>query len=196
MDAAEFESLLGGIVEREIAGCTGLKSAERLSGGASQETYRLTLNTTDGERVICMRRAPGGGVEHNTEVRIAPGLATEAQLMACAREVGVPEPEVYYVLEDADGLGDRLAQRPQGADRGGPLRHVGVGEQGHDTRVGLHPAARDEGPNRRGAHGGVGVAVEARFERGVVESVGGVLQHGGPDLGLGTREQRGERERN
>ena len=53
MEQAEFESLLGGIVAREIEGCSGLKSAERLSGGASQETYRLTLATDGGERVVC-----------------------------------------------------------------------------------------------------------------------------------------------
>lgn len=106
MDKAEFESLLGAVVAREIDGCTGLKSAERLSGGASQETYRLTLTTGSGEQVVCMRRAPGGGIEHDADVRIAPGLAIEAQLMACARDVGVPEPEVYYVLEASDGLGE------------------------------------------------------------------------------------------
>ncbi len=105
MERAEFEELLGAVVAREITGCTGLNSAERLSGGASQETYRLTLATDEGERVVCMRRAPGGGVAQDTEVRIAPGLATEAQLMACARDVGVPEPEVYYVLQESDGLG-------------------------------------------------------------------------------------------
>jgi aminoglycoside phosphotransferase (APT) family kinase protein len=52
-----------------------------------------------------MRRAPGGVVVQS-EVRVAPGLATEALLMARAREVGVPEPEVHYVLEEADGLGE------------------------------------------------------------------------------------------
>ncbi len=106
MDAAEFEQKLGAIVEREIGGCTGLARVERLSGGASQETYRLTLKASDDERTLCMRRAPGGGVDLDTEVRIAPGLATEALLMACARDVGVPEPEVYYVLQEADGLGE------------------------------------------------------------------------------------------
>lgn len=106
MDTAEFERLLGAVVSREIDGCTGLESAERLSGGASQETYRLTLATAGGSRVVCMRRAPGGGIDHGDDVRIAPGLATEAQLMACARDVGVPEPEVYYVLAETDGLGE------------------------------------------------------------------------------------------
>ncbi len=104
MDAAEFESRLRAILEREIPGCTGLVSAERLSGGASQETYRITIETANGQRLVCMRRAPGGVVVE-TETRVAPGLATEAKLMACARAVGVPEPEVYYVLQESDGLG-------------------------------------------------------------------------------------------
>ncbi|HEY5646296.1 MAG TPA: phosphotransferase family protein [Pseudomonadales bacterium] len=104
MDRAEFESRLKAILEREIEGCTGLVSAERLSGGASQETYRIVVQTGAGPRTVCMRRAPGGVVVE-TETRVAPGLATEAKLMACAREVGVPEPEVYYVLEETDGLG-------------------------------------------------------------------------------------------
>ncbi len=106
MDKAEFEQKLEAVLLREIEGCTGLVSAERLSGGASQETYRLTLATSAGEQVLCMRRAPGGGGHIDTEVRIAPGLATEAQLMACAREVGVPEPEVHHVLTETDGLGE------------------------------------------------------------------------------------------
>ena len=99
------EQKLEAVLKRVIPDCTGLASAERLSGGASQETYRLTLETRNGSRVLCMRRAPGGVVVQ-TEVRVAPGLATEALLMACAREVGVPEPEVHYVLEEADGLGE------------------------------------------------------------------------------------------
>ena len=106
MEPLEFEEKLGVIVRREIEGCTGLAKVERLSGGASQETYRLTLTLADSERAVCMRRAPGGGVAADPEVRIAPGLATEALLMACARDVGVPEPEVFYVLQEADGLGE------------------------------------------------------------------------------------------
>ncbi len=104
MDTAEFESRLEVILKREIEGCTGLVSAERLSGGASQETYRITIDTAQGHRKVCMRRAPGGVVVQ-TETRVAPGLATEAKLMACARAVGVPEPQVYYVLEESDGIG-------------------------------------------------------------------------------------------
>jgi len=100
-----FESRLAAVLTREIRGCRDLVKVERLSGGASQETYRLTIGADSGERRICMRRAPGG-IFIPAEERINPGLATEALLMRCARQVGVPEPEVFYVLQEADGLGE------------------------------------------------------------------------------------------
>lgn len=126
----EFESRLAEVVRRVLPGCTGLVKAERLSGGASQETYRITIATNGGERTVCMRRAPGGGLEIPDDERINPGLAVEAQLMRCAREAGVPEPEVYHVLQEEDGLGEgflmewlegealgaRIARAPELAD--------------------------------------------------------------------------------
>jgi len=102
---AEFERRLGEVLTRELDDCQGLVRAERLSGGASQETYRLTVQTPAGEKPLCLRRAPGG-VQLSDEVRINPGLATEALLMQRAREAGVPEPEVYYVLQQHDDLGE------------------------------------------------------------------------------------------
>lgn len=103
-DKAAFEENLARVVRREIEGCRGLKSAERLSGGASQETYRVVIDTPQGERRLAMRRAPGGVF---LEQRLhGPGLATEALLMQCAKQVGVPEPEVYYVLKREDDLGE------------------------------------------------------------------------------------------
>jgi aminoglycoside phosphotransferase (APT) family kinase protein len=104
-DQATFEARLTAVLCREIPGCRALKSAERLSGGASQETYRIVLDTGDGEQRVCMRRAPGG-VSVEAGERINPGLAVEAELMRCARAAGVPEPEVYYVLQPDDGLGE------------------------------------------------------------------------------------------
>lgn len=126
-DQEEFQASLAEVLRREVAGCRGLASVERLSGGASQETYRIMVQTAEGERPVCMRRAPGGAIP---EERVAPGLAVEAQLMRLAREAGVPEPEVYYVLQPQDGLGEgflmewldgetlgaRIARSPELAD--------------------------------------------------------------------------------
>ena len=101
---AEFEQKLEAVLVEQIDGCTALVAAERLSGGASQETYRITISTNEGERVLAMRRAPGGQIVEPTPGH--PGLAVEAALMRSARDAGVPEPEVFHVLTQADGLGD------------------------------------------------------------------------------------------
>lgn len=104
LPTSDFESKLAAVLRRQILGFKALLSAERLSGGASQETYRLVIRDAAGERKLALRRAPGGG----ESLRAAghPGLSVEALLMRCAREAGVPEPEVYAVFEAGDGLGD------------------------------------------------------------------------------------------
>ncbi len=102
-DAAAFEARLEAMLKRRIAGCRALVRAERLSGGANQETYRLETTGADGERRLCLRRAAGGIGHHQTQ---APGLATEALLMRIARAAGVPEPEVLHVLAPDDDLGE------------------------------------------------------------------------------------------
>ncbi|MDE0757651.1 MAG: phosphotransferase [Pseudomonadales bacterium] len=99
-----FESKLSEVVIRHIPGCTELIAVERLSGGASQETYRLTLAIGDQEVLMAMRRSPGG--EFVEPVAARPGLDVEAMLMRAAKAVDVPEPEVYYLLRREDDLGD------------------------------------------------------------------------------------------
>jgi len=98
---AEFEEKLERVLLAQFDGCTGLDAVDRLSGGASQETYRIIINLTAGIRTLCLRRAAGGGYD---ELR-RPGLAGEALLMQLARKSGVPAPEVYYVLQRTDDLG-------------------------------------------------------------------------------------------
>ncbi|UCH48709.1 MAG: phosphotransferase family protein [Betaproteobacteria bacterium] len=102
----DFESALARVLVREIPGCKRLVSIERLSGGASQETYKLIIEDAHGERPLCLRRATGGvGTAEDDDLRESIGLPTEALLITKAREAGVPEPEVHYVLTEADGLG-------------------------------------------------------------------------------------------
>lgn len=101
-----FEARLESVLRREIAGCRRLAAVERLSGGASQETYRLRIETETGDRQLALRRSQGGKQEEARAVeRSAPGLRIEAKLMQVARENGIPEPEVFYVLEPDDELG-------------------------------------------------------------------------------------------
>ncbi|MXX77140.1 MAG: phosphotransferase [Holophagales bacterium] len=101
-----FEARLERVLNREIDGCERLAGIERLSGGASQETYRLQVETTAGLRELALRRSPDGkGEDARAVERSAPGLRVEAKLMRVARQNGIPEPEVFYVLEPGDELG-------------------------------------------------------------------------------------------
>jgi len=101
---AEFEDKVRAMLERALPDFRSLAKVERLSGGASQETYRLEIQTSNGNQLLAMRRAPGGvKVE---PVAGHPGLDVEALLMSSARGVGVPEPEVFHVFDDQDDLGD------------------------------------------------------------------------------------------
>jgi len=99
----EFDDQLAAILTSRIDGCRSLLSCERLSGGASQETYRIVIGTDTGERKLAMRRAPAAVAPRHGSY---PGLATEAMLIGAARAAGVPEPEILAVLTPKDGLGD------------------------------------------------------------------------------------------
>ncbi|MDD9964294.1 MAG: phosphotransferase [Gammaproteobacteria bacterium] len=106
MADADFNARLDAVIANHLPGCDGLIAVERLSGGASQETYRIRAKAGAGERLLAMRRAPGGLPPQPEATGVHPGLAVEARLMQAARSVGVPEPEVFHVLEEADGLGE------------------------------------------------------------------------------------------
>ena len=98
----DFFDALKDTLVREVPECTDLAGVERLSGGASMETYRLTIRTQGGEQLLCMRRGAGGIDRDNVS---AVGLANEALLMRTAKDHGVAEPEIYYELQPADGVG-------------------------------------------------------------------------------------------
>ncbi len=100
----ELEARLEALVKARVPGCQALKGFERLSAGASQETYALTVETAGEDATYCLRRAPGG--ENTDDLEGRPGLRVEAQLIKLAGEAGVPEPKILHVLDEDDDLGD------------------------------------------------------------------------------------------
>ena len=102
---ADFKAKLNAVLAAQLSGCDGLVSVERLSGGASQETYRIYARINNAERPLALRRS-AGGLRGDDSAANYPGLPVEAQLMQAARAAGVPAPEVHYVLTEADGLGE------------------------------------------------------------------------------------------
>lgn len=87
---------------RMKSGCEKLVSCERLSAGASRETYKIRISAGGKERLLALRRAPDEGVSAMGQ---GPGLEGEAKLFKAARGAGVPGPEVIFVLKRGDGLG-------------------------------------------------------------------------------------------
>jgi len=104
MTKESFEERLGAVVRQKLEGVRRLVRVERLSGGASQETYRLTVETAEGEKPFALRRSAheAGG---SSGALGGPGMRVEARLFDAARAVGVPTPVVHYVLAEEDDLG-------------------------------------------------------------------------------------------
>lgn len=98
IDQARLEAVLAA----RLPAFERLRSCERLSAGASRETYRIGACVGGMERVFALRRSGGDGASALGE---GPGLESEANLFAAARAAGVPGPEVRLILAPEDGLG-------------------------------------------------------------------------------------------
>jgi len=68
-----------------------VEGLQRLSGGATQETWRFEAVSAAGSTPMILRRAPSGDIE--------------ARLISAARDRDVPVPHVRHVLTPSDGLG-------------------------------------------------------------------------------------------
>jgi aminoglycoside phosphotransferase (APT) family kinase protein len=97
-----IEAELGRCVASWYPGATGVAGAEKLSGGASQETWSFDILHPDGNIGAILRRAPTG---YGASPSRAAGLDAEATLMQLAHDAGLPSPKVMHVLRPQDQLG-------------------------------------------------------------------------------------------
>ncbi|MGC2774076.1 MAG: phosphotransferase family protein [Bradyrhizobium sp.] len=103
-----IETELSRCVQAFMPGASGVSGAAKLSGGASQETWRFDIVHPDGAIGAILRRAPKG---YGAAPGRAAGLDNEAALMRLACAAGVPSPEVLHVLHPADDLGTGFIMR-------------------------------------------------------------------------------------
>jgi aminoglycoside phosphotransferase (APT) family kinase protein len=103
-----IEAELGRCVASWYPGATGVAGAEKLSGGASQETWSFDILHPDGNIGTILRRAPPG---YGASPSRAAGLDAEATLMQLAHDAGLPSPEVMGVLQPQDQLGIGFVMR-------------------------------------------------------------------------------------
>jgi len=98
------------MIEQELFRCvasfdaaaTGVTSAAKLSGGASQETWSFDIVHPNGYVGAILRRSPKG---YGAAPTRAAGLDAEATLMQLAHDAGLPSPKVMHVLKPEDDLG-------------------------------------------------------------------------------------------
>lgn len=80
-----------------------LTEAQRLSGGASMETWAFGFEGAGGAERLILRRRAGPFDEENAR---SVSLATEAALIRATGANGARVPTVRHVCDDADGLGE------------------------------------------------------------------------------------------
>jgi aminoglycoside phosphotransferase (APT) family kinase protein len=104
VDVAALQRGLSALAPSLLDGASEVSPPQRLSGGASQESWAFELQAAGqtAQRMV-LRRAPEGAAQR------AAGnatLAAEARIIALAAAAGVPVPRVHAVLQPALGLGE------------------------------------------------------------------------------------------
>ena len=84
-------------------GGTGVEAVQRLSGGASMETWAFTLTRGGEPQDMILRRRPGPFDEATAR---STSLAAEAALILAAARAGAPVAPLVWLCEPGDGLGE------------------------------------------------------------------------------------------
>ena len=101
--AVDVRARLERLAERLGGPGARLTDAQRLSGGASMETWAFGVEGREGpERLILRRRS----VPFDPETARSVSLSTEAALIRATGANGARVPKVRHVCDDADGLGE------------------------------------------------------------------------------------------
>ncbi len=79
-----------------------VQGLQRLSGGASQETWAFELDLAGKRRSLILRRAPAGGQRSGS---LSAGAELEFALLGAAAAAGVPTPATVLLLRPEMGLG-------------------------------------------------------------------------------------------
>ena len=98
-----FEKNLAAVIARRFEGAK-LTSVNQLTAGASQQTFRLTVEECSGDTSMYAFRRAQPGLESSSYGQLPPSL--EVELLKLAAEGNVPVPEIHCVLGAEDGLGD------------------------------------------------------------------------------------------
>ena len=94
---------LRSVAHRLGGNVTDVEDIKRLSGGASQETWLLTVIDNGLTEKLILRRSPFDPAEDRESQAI--GLHAEAELLKALEDAGIPIPKVAYAPAEEDGIG-------------------------------------------------------------------------------------------
>ena len=89
------------IISDFIPNITSIKSLQRLSGGSSNESWKVTISTKESDQDIVFRRTPDGNIK-DEESNNFVGVINEANIMDLAYQYDVPVPKILKVIDDKD----------------------------------------------------------------------------------------------
>jgi aminoglycoside phosphotransferase (APT) family kinase protein len=81
---------------------------QRLSGGASLETWAFDIEAPQGRQELILRKRAGA---FDPETSRSTTLAAEAALITAVAAAGAPAPPLVHLCDDADGLGEAHVTR-------------------------------------------------------------------------------------
>ncbi|CAN5150375.1 phosphotransferase family protein [soil metagenome] len=100
------EAALARLAPELLAGATGVTGVQRLTAGASLQTWRFDVVAPGAERRLILRRRTSGPEDEALETALP--LSSEAALLRAAAQAGAPVPAVARVCSHEDGLGEGL----------------------------------------------------------------------------------------
>ena len=127
------ETALTRLAPELAPGGVAITGLQRLTAGASLETWRFDAVGANGGAAPLILRRRGGGDDSAFETALP--LAAEAALLVAARGAGAPVPAVARVCGPGDGLGEAIiVARVEGETLG---RRIASGAEFESARVGL-----------------------------------------------------------
>lgn len=85
-------------------GGEAVEDLQRLSGGASMETWAFAVTGKGPRAELILRRRPGGPIDEEASRSVS--LATEAALIQAAEKAGAPVAPLVWLARPEDGLGE------------------------------------------------------------------------------------------
>ncbi len=89
------------IISDFIPNIISIKSLQRLSGGSSNESWKVTITTKENDQDLVFRRTPDGNTK-DEESNNFVGVINEANVMDLAFKFDVPVPKILKVIDNKD----------------------------------------------------------------------------------------------